>query len=103
FRVLRKIAMGARRGNMLDDARTLHRLALLQFDLKGGVAAGGHRNLFHHPSTSCGPIRRSRTNAETEPARDWRVPGHEGFIADQLAGAKARQLIRFRKNNSAAC
>jgi len=26
----------------------------------------------------------ARTNAETEPARDWRVPGHEGFIADQL-------------------
>src|SRR6266404_8367702 len=44
--------MRARLGDMLDDARTLHRLALLQFDLKGGIAAGGHRNLFHHPSLS---------------------------------------------------
>jgi hypothetical protein len=33
---------------MLDDARTILRLALLQLDLKGGIAASGHRNLFHH-------------------------------------------------------
>jgi hypothetical protein len=40
--------MRARLGDVFDDARTLHRLALLQLDLQGGIATRGHRNLFHH-------------------------------------------------------
>src|SRR5438067_5482893 len=48
LRVLREVAMRARLGDVLDDARTLHRLALLQFDLERGVTDRGHRSLFHH-------------------------------------------------------
>src|ERR1700730_12342334 len=106
LRVLRKVAMRARLGDMLDDARTLHRLALLQFDLEGGVAAGSHRNLFHHPSLS---FNFMRTNPLATHKRRNRTPSwlasssHKGFIADPLPGKTARQLIRFRKSNSAAC
>src|SRR6478609_11788193 len=41
FCVLRQIAMGARLRDVLDDARTLHLLALLQLIFQGGVTAGG--------------------------------------------------------------
>src|ERR1700730_918818 len=97
--------MRARLGDMLDDARTLHRLALLQFDLKGGIPAGGHRNLFHHRSLSFNIMRTNPalTNAETEYPHGWRVPSHEGFIADRLPDGIPGPRIRFRKNNSAAC
>src|SRR5580692_11745792 len=48
FRVLGKIAMRARLRDMLDNARAIHRLALLQFFPERCIAAGGHRNLFDH-------------------------------------------------------
>jgi hypothetical protein len=50
---------------MFDDARTLHRLALLQFDLKSGVPAGGHRYLFHHISSSFNFMRTNPRHAQT--------------------------------------
>src|ERR1700733_6559084 len=96
FRVLRKVAMRARLGDMLDDARTLHRLALLQFDLEGGIAAGGHRNLFHHLMSSFNLMRTRpgvRINAETEHPHGWRVPSHEGFIADRLPDSRRRDQV----------
>src|ERR1700716_1801668 len=105
LRILRKVAMRARLGDMLNDARTLHRLALLQFNLEGGITARGHRNLFHHlsrPSTSCGPIRGTHKRRNRTPS--WLVSSsHAGFIADQLPDARSGQKIRFRKNNSARC
>src|SRR4051812_43157495 len=76
FRVLRKVAMRARLGNMLDDARTILRLALLQLDLEGGIAASGHRNLFHHlfcPSivrAAIGPARTSHSSISIPGLRD---------------------------------
>src|SRR6202035_1896973 len=82
FRVLRKVAMRARFGDMLDDARTLHRLALLQFDLEGGIAAGGHRNLFHHSSSS---FNFMRTNPRATHKRRNRTPSW-------LAGSQSRGL-----------
>jgi hypothetical protein len=71
FRILRKVAMRARFRDMLDDARTLHRLALLQFNLKGGITAGRHRNLFHHSLTS---FNLMRTNPRATHKRRNRTP-----------------------------
>src|SRR5437899_919267 len=68
-------AVLARLGNMLDDARTLHRLELLQFDLKGGVAAGGHRNLFHHPSSSFNFMRTNPRGPAQKPKQNPLVTG----------------------------
>src|SRR5712664_857933 len=105
LRVLRKVAMRARLGDMLDDARTLHRLALLQFDLKCGITAGGHRNLFHHPSLSFNFVRTNPRHAQT-PKQNTLMTGEfqsQGLHCRSITGRKARQLIRFRKNNSAAC
>src|ERR1044071_6197211 len=39
--------MGARFGNLLDDARALYGLAVLQLGLEHRMAGGGHRDLFH--------------------------------------------------------
>src|SRR6202043_2833382 len=94
FRVLRKVAMRALLGDMLDDARTLHRLALLQLDLKGGITASGHRNLFHHLSMSFNfmrTIRRPRTNAETEHPHDGRVPVTRAALPIDCPDAKSRR------------
>src|SRR5262245_50606321 len=44
--------MGARIGDLLDDARPLHRLAVLEFVLERRVAFGRHRNLVHRSITS---------------------------------------------------
>src|SRR5450631_4583217 len=65
LRILRKVAMRARLGDMLDDARTIHRLALLQFNLEGGITARGHRNLFHHLSSSFNIMRTNPRHAQT--------------------------------------
>jgi len=48
FRILRQVAMRARFGDLLDNARTVFRLALFQLDPQGGIAARGHRDLFDH-------------------------------------------------------
>jgi hypothetical protein len=40
--------MRARFGDLFDDARAIHRLALLQFNFQSGVSALGHRYLFNH-------------------------------------------------------
>src|SRR5262249_25039764 len=45
--VLRKIAMRARFRDVLNDARTIHRLAALQFVRQRGGSRRGHRNLVH--------------------------------------------------------
>jgi hypothetical protein len=86
--------MRARFRDMLDDARTLHRLALLQFTFEGGVPARGHRNLFHHLLTS---FNFMRTNPLAAHKRRNRTPSrpasssHKGCIADQSPDSKARR------------
>jgi hypothetical protein len=57
--------MRARFRDMLDDPRAVHRLALLQFDLQGGIAARGHRNLFDHLSLSFNFVRTTPRHAQT--------------------------------------
>src|SRR5579859_1036017 len=52
FGVLRKIAVGARVGDLLNDARPLDLLALPQLGLQRGIARRGHRNLVHRSRTS---------------------------------------------------
>src|SRR3979409_1386028 len=106
FRVLRQVAMRARFRDMFDDARTLHRLALLQLDLEGGIAAGGHRNLFHHLLSSFNIMlttqRQARTPKQNTPMAGG-FPSHKGFIADRFPGEMPGRTIRFRKNSSVAC
>src|SRR5579871_346396 len=61
LRVFRQVAMRARFRDVLDDARTILGLAPLQFFRQGGMAGRGHRNLFHHLSSSfdrAGPFER---------------------------------------------
>src|SRR5437868_609824 len=111
FRVLRKVAVRARLGDVLDDARTVLRLPLLQFDLQGGIAARSHRNLFHHlfrpsivraaaarardtlvdfdsglPARNAGPasllIFGPVRGPTQHPNERW-VPGHTGFITNR--------------------
>ena len=48
LRVLGQIAVGARFGDLLDDARPFDLLAVLELVLEHGVARRGHRYLFHH-------------------------------------------------------
>src|SRR3981081_733495 len=105
LRVLRKVAMRARLGDMLDDARTLHRLALLQFDLKRGITARRHRNLFHHLLSSFNFMRTNPRHAQT-PKQNTLMTGEFQpwrLHCRSIAGAGPGQGIRFRKNNSAAC
>src|SRR5262249_33102861 len=45
--VLRQVAVGARVGNLLDDAGPLDLLAVLELPLQRLVAGLGHRNLVH--------------------------------------------------------
>src|SRR5581483_955947 len=47
FRVLRKVAMAARLGDRLDDARALDLLQALEFLEKLGMASDGDRKLLH--------------------------------------------------------
>jgi hypothetical protein len=67
FGVLRQVAVRARIGDLLDDARPLDLLAVLELVLEQGVARRSHRNLFNHsilhlttpfrPSAPSGPKR----------------------------------------------
>src|ERR1700733_5855170 len=52
FSIFRQVAVRARVGNLLDDARPLDLLAMLEFGLKRRVSGRGHRNLIHWPQTS---------------------------------------------------
>src|SRR5262249_37615599 len=64
FGVFRKIAVGASVGNLLNDPRPLHLLAVLQLGLQCRVALCRHRNLFHPLQTSSAESKiRSRTEA----------------------------------------
>src|SRR5579863_10423492 len=45
--VLRKVAMGARVGDLLDDARALHLLAVFELSSEGAVALRRHWNFVH--------------------------------------------------------
>ena len=47
FGVLGQVAVGARVGDLLNDARPLHLLAVLELGLKRRVALRRHRNLVH--------------------------------------------------------
>jgi hypothetical protein len=78
---------------MFDDARTLHRLALLQFDLKGGIAARGHRNLFHHLSSSFNFMRTNPRHAQT--------PKQNTLMAGEFPGTRASLPIDFRAQSPA--
>src|ERR1700722_8540882 len=85
FRVLGKIAMRARLRDMLDNARAILRLAFLQLDLQRCVAAGGHRNLFHHLlyPLSVGATAQAAVRAKR--------------LADQASRLKqSEKLIKFR-------
>jgi hypothetical protein len=80
--------MRARFGDMLDDARTVHRLALLQLDLKGGVTANGHRNLFNHRSSSFNFMRALCRPAQT-PKQNTPMAGEfqpQGLQCRSIAG-----------------
>ena len=46
--VLRQVAVGARLRDLLDDARPLDLLAVLEFGLEHGVTRRGHRNFVNH-------------------------------------------------------
>src|ERR1700733_12234971 len=50
--VLRKIAVGARIGNLLDDARALSLLAMLELGLECRIARRRHGNFIHCRTTS---------------------------------------------------
>src|SRR5262245_49069816 len=77
--VLRQVAMRARIRDLLDDARPLDLLAVLELVLEHGVARRRHRNLVHQsfgPSASeralgqnsdRGPNASGRTTAESVP------------------------------------
>src|SRR6202043_2777521 len=52
FGVLREIAVGARIGDLLDDARTLHLLAVLELGLERRIPVRSHRYLVHRSRTS---------------------------------------------------
>ena len=64
---------------VFDDARTVLRLALLQLDFQRGIAARGHRNLFHHIFRPC--IVRTVTGARTRYHLDF----DSGFLAPEWA------------------
>src|SRR5262249_22237985 len=70
FGVLRKIAVRARLRDVLDDAGTLHRLAMLQLVGQSGMARGSHRNLFDHllcPSIARAPLKHARDTWQIRP------------------------------------
>src|SRR3974390_2552550 len=113
--VFRQVAMRARLRDMLDDARALHGLTLLQLVLQCGIAERGHWNLFHRlfcPSVMRNPDEPARdafssgmtgaykpgTGPSPFPSRnktaEWLVvPAKLGFIANHLAGRPARLAI----------
>ncbi len=55
FGILRQIAVGARFGDLLDDARALDGLEILDLSLKRSIALRGHRHLVHISRSSLGP------------------------------------------------
>jgi hypothetical protein len=77
---------------MLNDARTVLGLALLQLDLKGGIAASGHRNLFHHRFSSFNFMRTNPRHAQT-PKQNALMTGKfrsRGLHCRSIAGHGAR-------------
>src|SRR5271170_3719619 len=62
--------MGARVGNLLDDAGPLHLLTMLELGLKRSIALRCHRNLVHRsPSPSLVETKlKSRAEASSGPA-----------------------------------
>jgi hypothetical protein len=58
--VLRKVAVGTRIGDLLDDAGPLDLLAMLQLGLERGIARVGHGDLFHR---SLFVLRRTQKNS----------------------------------------
>jgi hypothetical protein len=52
--VFRKVAVGARIGNLLDDPRALDGLEIFDLSLKRSIALRGHRHLVHLSRSSFG-------------------------------------------------
>src|SRR6516162_563427 len=128
FRVLGQVAMRARLGDVLNDARTLHRLPLLQFVRQRSMADRSHRNLFNHlssfnraggngrPARNLFQIRLSRLDSKpaspliSDPQRGSARHSCEavsssqaGSTTNHFAGVTARSTISFRKSNSGGC
>ena len=101
FGVLREVAMRARVGDLLDDARPLHLLAVLQLGFQRGVAGGGHRDLFHRSSGSASDLRQNKT-----PIAGRSASGHAtADLCPKLSPScrAARPAFRpCRRNSSAA-
>src|SRR5262249_50035955 len=65
FRVLGEVAVTARLGDLLDNTRPFHRLAVAQFGLKLGITRSRHRDLFHRPSLFTRPARDPAESVKT--------------------------------------
>src|SRR5262249_9423449 len=84
LRVLGKIAVGARIGDLLDDARTLHRLTVLELALQRRIALGRHRDLVHR---SLPPARGAMSPSRSAGARP-------GYSTQRAAASRGRQPVR---------
>src|SRR5580692_12826355 len=85
FGVLREIAVSTRVGNLLDNARALHLLAVLELGFERRIARRCHGDLIHRSQTS--KTLFVEHDLFGKPASTF--PGHALRDKIQVAGRKA--------------
>src|SRR5262249_53943663 len=88
LRVLGEVAVAARFGDLLNDARAVHRLAVAQFGFEGGKTRSSHRDLFHGSETLGRLTKIHRSRAGFYGRRDRRTDNEHAIVLDRHSRAR---------------